>query len=108
MSTQTLPVTEARAKLPQLVKAADERFDRTVITSNGKPVALLMSYEEYEAWEETLEILSDPEAVQAIREADEALANGTTFSFEEVFGHKQPAPSGLPRQTQGYRQRRKK
>ena len=70
MSTQTLPVTEARARLLQLVKAADERFERTVITSNGKPTAVIMSYEEYEAWEETLEVLSDPEAMRVIREAD--------------------------------------
>jgi len=90
MSTQTLPVTEVRAKLPQLVKAADERFDRTVITSNGKPAAVLMSYEEYEAWEETLEILSDPKTMHAVREADEELAAGKAVSFEEVFGHKQP------------------
>lgn len=90
MSTQTLPITEARAKLPQLVKAADERFDRTVITSNGKPVAVIMSYEEYEAWEETLEVLSDSAAMRAIREADEELAAGKAVSFEAVFGHKQP------------------
>jgi antitoxin YefM len=90
MSVQTLPVTEVRAKLPQLVKAADERFDRTVITSNGKPTAVIMSYEEYEAWEETLEVLSDSEAMRAIREADEELAAGKAVSFEAVFGHKQP------------------
>ena len=90
MSTHTLPVTEARARLPQLVKAADERFERTVITSNGKPTAVIMSYEEYEAWEETLEILSDPEAMRAIRKADEELAAGQGVSFEEVFGRKQP------------------
>jgi antitoxin YefM len=90
MPVQTLPVTEARAKLPQLVKAADERFDRTVITSNGKPTAVIMSYEEYEAWEETLEVLSDPEALRAIRQADEELAAGKAVSFEAVFGHKRP------------------
>ena len=90
MSVQTLPVTEARAKLPQLVKAADERFDRTVITSNGKPTAVIMSYEEYEAWEETLEVLSDPEAMRAIHLADEELAAGKAVSFEAIFGHKQP------------------
>jgi len=49
-----------------------------------------MSYEEYEAWEETLEVLSDPEALRAIREADEELAAGKAVSFETVFGHKQP------------------
>lgn len=90
MSTQTLPVTEVRAKLPQLVKAADERFERTVITSKGKPTAVIMSYDEYEAWEETLEVLSDPEAMRAFREADEELAAGKAVSFEAVFGHKQP------------------
>ena len=90
MSTQTLPVTEARARLPQLVKAADERFERTVITSNGRPTAVIMSYEEYEAWEETLEVLSDSDAMRAIREADEELAAGKVVSFEAVFGHKRP------------------
>jgi antitoxin YefM len=90
MTVMTIPITEARAKLPQLVKAADERLDRTVITSNGKPTAVIMSYEEYEAWEETLEILSDPAALRAIRTADEELAGGKVFSFEQVFGHKQP------------------
>ena len=90
MTTKTLPITEARAKLPQLVKAADERLDRTIITSNGKPSAVIMSYEEYEAWEETLEILSDPDARKAIHAADEELASGQVFSFEQVFGYKQP------------------
>lgn len=90
MTVTTLPITEARANLPQLVKAADERLARTVITSNGKPAAVLMSYDEYEAWEETLEILSDPDAVQAIHAADEELASGQVFSFEQVFGYKQP------------------
>ncbi|HJW83263.1 MAG TPA: type II toxin-antitoxin system Phd/YefM family antitoxin [Anaerolineae bacterium] len=41
MATQTLPISEARASLPQIVKAADEKFERTVITTNGKPVAVV-------------------------------------------------------------------
>ncbi len=90
MPTQTMPITEARARLPQIVKAADERLDRTIITSNGKPAAVIMSYAEYEAWEETLEILSDPHALKALRQADQELATGETFSFEQVFGHPQP------------------
>ena len=90
MTVTTIPITEARAKLPQLVKAADERLDRTVITSNGKPTAVIMSYAEYEAWEETLDILSDPDALRAIRTADDELASGQVFSFEQVFGHQQP------------------
>jgi antitoxin YefM len=90
MATKTVPITEARANLPKIVKDADERLDRTVITSNGRPAAVIMSYDEYESWEETLEILSDPETVQALRQADKELANGKIFSFEDVFGHPQP------------------
>ncbi len=90
MATQTLPVTEARTRLAELVNGAHNRFDRTVITSNGRPAAVIMSYEEYEAWEETLEVLSDSEAMRAIRQADEELAAGKAVSFEAVFAHKQP------------------
>ena len=88
MATQMLPISEARANLPQIVKAADEKFQRTVITTNGKPVAVVMSYEEYLAWEETLEILSDAETMKEWREARAALARGATFSFEDIFGKK--------------------
>ena len=86
MATQTLPISEVRASLPQIVKAADEKFERTVITTNGRPVAVVMSYEEYQAWEETLEILSDAETMRDWREARAAIARGETFSFEDVFG----------------------
>ena len=90
MALKTLPITEARANLPQVVRAAHERFDRTIITTNGKPSAVIMSYDEYESWEETLEILSDPQAMADLREAAESVSKGKTFSFEEVFGGKQP------------------
>jgi hypothetical protein len=49
-----------------------------------------MKDHESEAWQETLEIFSDAETVQAVHKADEELANGQTFSFEQVFGHAQP------------------
>ena len=88
MTTQTLPISEARANLPQIVKAADEKFQRTVITTNGRPVAVVVSYEEYLAWEETLEILSDAETMEEWREARAAIARGETFSFEDLFGEK--------------------
>jgi prevent-host-death family protein len=71
MSTQTLPVTEVRAKLPQLVKAADERFERTVITSNGNR-AVIMAYDETRRGRN--EEVCDLEAMRAIRDADEESA----------------------------------
>ena len=49
-----------------------------------------MTEQELEARAETLEILNDVETMQAIREADDELANGQTVSFEQIFGHRQP------------------
>ena len=89
MALKTIPITEARSNLPQIVKAAGDRFERTIITTNGKPSAVIMSYDEYESWEETLEILSNPQAMADLREAAESISKGKTFSFEEVFGGKQ-------------------
>lgn len=54
-----------------------------------------MNEHELDAWQETLETLSDPDAMQAIQQADAALAEGKTFSFEQVFGYKQPTTDAL-------------
>lgn len=35
MATKTIPITEARAKLPQIIKAADERLERTAIKTKS-------------------------------------------------------------------------
>jgi len=91
---RTLPVTEARQTLPLLVSRMRRLLDRTIITRNGKPEAVLMSFEEYESWVETLELLSQPETVRGIREGLADLKAGRRVSFEKAFGeplHGRPA-----------------
>jgi antitoxin YefM len=83
---RTLPVTEARQTLPLLVSRMRRLMDRTIITRKGKPEAVLMSFEEYESWVETLELLSRPETVRGIREGLADLKAGRRVSFEEAFG----------------------
>ena len=56
---RTVPFTEARASLSELLDEVQAVQDHVVITRNGKPVAVLMSMDEWESWEETLEVLSD-------------------------------------------------
>lgn len=41
---------------------------------------------EYESWAETLDTLSDPEEMEAIREGAADIRAGNVVSFEEVFG----------------------
>ncbi len=83
--TRSIPVSEARQTLPELVERVRTLMERVVITRNGKPEAVMMGFEEYEGWIETLELLSRPETVRGIREGLSDLKAGRTRSFEEVF-----------------------
>lgn len=55
-----------------------------VITKHGRPAAVMLSLEDLESLEETLAILSDPDLLAAIGEADaEVEAGGTTRLSEQ-------------------------
>ena len=89
MSTTVLPVTLARKTFLDLVEKVDRTLTRYVITKKGEPKALLMSYEEFEGWLETLDILSDPDWVKALSQAKREAKKGKFLSFEKVVGRKQ-------------------
>jgi prevent-host-death family protein len=50
----TLPLTEAKAKLNELVEELVTTHERVTITRHGRPAVVLMSVEDLEALEETL------------------------------------------------------
>ncbi len=54
-------MAEARAKLAAILDSAEKSNERTVITRNGEPTAVIMSLGEYESMNETLDILADRE-----------------------------------------------
>ena len=79
-----LPVSEARAKLPGLIKKLHEAGKHLIITKNGRAEAVLMSPEELE----TLEIKSDTKLMRAILQGLEDVKAGRIFSHEAVFRRK--------------------
>ncbi|MBO9577682.1 MAG: type II toxin-antitoxin system Phd/YefM family antitoxin [Microbacteriaceae bacterium] len=81
---ETLPLAEARAKFSQIVDDVVRTHETYEVTRNGERAAVILSAEEYDGLLETLEILSDPEAMAEIREAEAAIARGETYSLEEV------------------------
>lgn len=89
--TKTMPITEAREHLRELVEQAGRKMDRVVITRNGKPEAVLMGYDEFESWVETLDIVSNPEEMETIRASEEAIKAGDVVSFEKAFGETLPS-----------------
>jgi prevent-host-death family protein len=85
--SKTLPISEVKTRLPELVTGVAERDEEIVVTKNGRPAAILVSYEEYQRQKETLDILSDPDMMAQIRESRRFYARGAKgLSFEDVFG----------------------
>ncbi|MCA1726130.1 MAG: type II toxin-antitoxin system Phd/YefM family antitoxin [Actinobacteria bacterium] len=82
--SEYVPLTEARARLSDLVDAVEGRHEQVVITRHGRPVAVLVSMEEQAAVEETLEILQDEELLEALRESEEDVRAGRTIPLSEV------------------------
>jgi prevent-host-death family protein len=65
-----------RDHLSEYVDRVEREHERVVVTRNGRPAAILVSPEDLAQLEETLDVLSDPQALADIREADEAYARG--------------------------------
>lgn len=82
--THLIPISDARAKLPDLVNKVNKKLDRITITVSGKPKATLLSTEELESLEETLEILSDKKLMRDLKKAEKEIEEGKGIPWEEV------------------------
>jgi antitoxin YefM len=84
---RVLPLSEAKAKLSELVDVVERRDEPVTITRNGKAVAVLVSKDECEAWHETNQVMSDREFVREIRKGIRTLAKTKTrYTVESLFG----------------------
>ena len=79
-----VPVREFRSKLSQLLSDVADRRDHVLVTRNGKPAAALIPIDEYEALEESAEILSDPDAIAAIEAGLAELSRDETVTLEDL------------------------
>lgn len=84
MSDVVLPLAEIKKRLSEIIDGVEGRHDRVVLTRHGRPAAVIISPDDLEALEETLDLLSDPNAVREIREAEAALASGDAVSAKEL------------------------
>jgi PHD/YefM family antitoxin component YafN of YafNO toxin-antitoxin module len=57
---------------------------RTIFERNGKPVAVLLSYDEYLALRETIAITADTALRARIRAADAQVERGAIIDFEDL------------------------
>ena len=81
------PISEVKARLPELVTGVEDREEEVVVTRKGKPAAVLVNHAEYERLKETVDVLSDPVLMRQILQSRRFYAPGRRgLSLEEVFG----------------------
>ena len=80
----TINLSEAKDKLSQLVKETAETTGRVVISVNGRSQAVLISMEEYESLQETIDILKDKSLVKKIASSMEDIRKGDVVDFEDI------------------------
>jgi antitoxin YefM len=82
--TETLPLAHIKAHLSEIVDRVEHQHDRVVLTRNGRPAAILVSPDDLEALEDTLDLLSDPAALKEINRARQEIAEGRVLDAEAL------------------------
>ena len=82
--SKTVPVRELRSELSQVIDQVADLREHVIVTRRGRPAAVLVPVDEYEALEETAELLSDSEALTAIEEGRQEVERGETVTLDEL------------------------
>jgi prevent-host-death family protein len=77
-SADHMPLVDVKNRLSDVVERLERERCRAVITKHGRPAAVVLSIEDLESLEETLDILGDQPAVARLRESLDEAAGGRT------------------------------
>lgn len=80
---ETVPFTDAKSHLSELIDRVVREHERFVVTRNGRPAAVLLSPDELESLEETVEILQDRQLLESIRRSRREAAEGKRLRLED-------------------------
>jgi len=79
-----ITASKARSNLYQLLDEVGSKLKRFTITHRGEAKVVLMNLEEVAAWEETMEIMSDPKLMRDLKRSEKEIKEGKTVSMEDT------------------------
>lgn len=74
--SEQMPLADVKNRLSEVVDRLEREHGRVVITKHGHPAAVVISVEDLESLEETLDVMDSPALLDDIREALTGLAAG--------------------------------
>jgi prevent-host-death family protein len=81
--SEVLPFSEVKAHLSEIADRVELQHDRIMVTRNGRPSFVLMSPDDLESLEETLDIIRDDELMQSLRRSRAEAARGENLRLED-------------------------
>lgn len=81
--SEVLPFSDVKARLSELADRVEVEHDRIMVTRNGRPSFVLMSLDDLESLEETLEIVRDDELMQSLRRSRQEAARGQRMRLKD-------------------------
>jgi antitoxin YefM len=85
-----LSLADVKNRLSEVIERLEREHGRVVVTKHGRPAAVMLSVEDLESLEETLEILSDPKLLAEVRKGDRDVKAGRTvrLSRDELLARR--------------------
>jgi prevent-host-death family protein len=83
--TEQMPLAEVKNKLSEVVDNVEREHDRVVITRHGRPAAVVLSVDDLESLEETLEVLSNSGLMADIRDSLASRGDAAAMTKEEAL-----------------------
>lgn len=80
----TVAISKLREELPKYVDRVNKYMDRIAVTVSGRTKAVLISQEELESMEETMEILSEPGAYEEIMKGHKEAVEGKGVLLKDI------------------------
>lgn len=89
-AAEHLPLADVKNRLSEVIERLEREHGRVVVTKYGRPAAVMLSIEDLESLEETLEILSNPALLKDIRSGDRDVKAGRTerLSKDQVLARR--------------------
>ncbi|MEX2280308.1 MAG: type II toxin-antitoxin system Phd/YefM family antitoxin [Acidimicrobiia bacterium] len=81
--SDTLPFSEVKAHLSELADRVESQHDRILVTRNGRPSFVLMSPDDLDSLEESLDILRDDELMSSLRRSRKEATNGKRLRLRD-------------------------
>ena len=81
--SDTMPFSEVKAHLSELADRVELQHDRILVTRNGRPSFVLVSPDDLESLEESLDILRNDELMESLRRSRVEAAEGKRLRLRD-------------------------